>query len=270
MSCHTQSKRRGFTLVELLVVIGIIALLIAILLPALQKAKERANALKCQSNLKQLMMAFLTFASDHKGRLPGNKHDTLVARGGRPSQPNPEYWDWLAGEFAQSGLQSQWSHAPQDGTIYKYLKNKSVYMCPTSFAQEGTFNIAGGANGRFDYAYFGSLTGALIQKVKSQSQFKPPAGNVKVALVPTPVLVHEDSRWINAGNIEGGHSYPDQITHVHNKGGYYGSIDGSVHWILEPDLPNQVGASNTWFSKAPSGLMVSLGNDYIFGEWNAK
>src|SRR4030095_15859899 len=66
---------RGFTLVELLVVIGIIALMVGILLPVLAKAREKANATKCQANLRTLMQAFLMFAQDNKGSLPGNKND---------------------------------------------------------------------------------------------------------------------------------------------------------------------------------------------------
>ena len=66
------SRRRAFTLVELLVVIGIIALLIAMLLPVLSKAKENARAVACQSNQRQLATGFLLFAQDNKGQLPGN------------------------------------------------------------------------------------------------------------------------------------------------------------------------------------------------------
>src|SRR5213082_669185 len=68
--CQPGPPARAFTLVELLVVIGIIALLISILLPSLNRARETANRVKCASNLRQIGQAMLLYAGENKGNYP--------------------------------------------------------------------------------------------------------------------------------------------------------------------------------------------------------
>jgi prepilin-type N-terminal cleavage/methylation domain-containing protein/prepilin-type processing-associated H-X9-DG protein len=117
--------RPAFTLVELLVVIGIIALLIAILLPALQKAKEQANIVKCASNLRQIAIAVLGYANGNKGKLP----PSAVGPG---DKIYPNGWFWSNELVAQKYIDSV--HGVDSAG--KQLTGDSPFRCPSGIDEQ--------------------------------------------------------------------------------------------------------------------------------------
>jgi len=108
-----RQDRAGFTLIELLVVIAIIAILAAMLLPALQSAREKGRAIACMNNMRQVVLATLTYATDNDDHLP------KVPDGGLRNCPAAA-WQHLYHTRA----------VLETGSLWPYLQTVDVYMCP--------------------------------------------------------------------------------------------------------------------------------------------
>jgi len=93
---HRRFAKPAFTLVELLVVIGIIAILIGVLLPALTKARQRAQTVACQSNLRQIVTAAFSYAAENKGSLPWGYVFNQQNAKGRPANGNKDATDYIS------------------------------------------------------------------------------------------------------------------------------------------------------------------------------
>lgn len=108
---HYAAIRRGFTLIELLVVIAIIALLAAILFPVFARARENARRASCQSNLKQLGLAFIQYSQDYDEKMPDGVPHT---------------------GWGSTRVGFGWG-----GQLYPYAKSVGVYRCPSDTTTMG-------------------------------------------------------------------------------------------------------------------------------------
>jgi prepilin-type N-terminal cleavage/methylation domain-containing protein len=166
-------QRTGFSLLELLIVIGIIALLLSILLPAISRARELSKRVVCLSNVRQLSVAWLTYAGDNRGRFA-------------TAMMNPY------GELGliQNGVSvrdySAWLCPTKDyrvidyagGRLWPYLKNRDVYWCPNDTRDRSKGNYAplvsyymNGVFGVLTIAQ-GSLTEGVGTMARTLGEFK--------------------------------------------------------------------------------------------------
>jgi prepilin-type N-terminal cleavage/methylation domain-containing protein/prepilin-type processing-associated H-X9-DG protein len=122
-----QRPTRAFTLVELLVVIGIIALLISILLPALTRARQQASSIQCQSNLRQIGQALIMYAGDYGGSLPPGFYDGAQPVYSTTMTGLPTTWSVVIMPYIGKGG-NNWTDNFTSGGIHSAVRK--VFFCP--------------------------------------------------------------------------------------------------------------------------------------------
>jgi len=214
MTMNTNSSKQpagGFTLIELLVVIAIIAILAAMLLPALQSAREKARAISCMNNMRQLGTACILYTTDNDGHYP------KVPDGGLRNCP--------AGAWQH---RAHWDAELETGALWPYVNTTKAYMCPSDKGE--------GESGRPDeriYSY--SFNYQVNSNASNYAGCDNPS--IKISKIPRPsdrILMFEEARP-NDGNCVWT-STSDRMTDRHSGQGNFIFCDGHYESASEEEV----------------------------------
>ncbi len=233
-------KLKAFTLIELLVVIAVIALLMAILMPALSIARKQAQAIRCMANQKNLILGYLAYVSDNDDRVPSSNTFSKKADG------NPyEDYAWAKWPQDETGNSPTGTITLEDrlrgiksGILFPYIQNTKVYHCPADNRHRMGTREGSTAHYRI-YRSYGMQAGLLGEEMKWSHKGIKRLTELKAPKPPSKIYVfveeYYDAKYssYNAGSFmldknNNGYSWWNAIAVWHVDSGTLSFADGSV------------------------------------------
>ena len=224
------ARRNAFSLVELVVVVGIVAVLVALLMPALSRARAEANRVACMSNLRQLLQAQLMYVAESRGHLtyPNWGHDRASA-----DTVWPVGWLYAQGQLSDPP-------APSDvkgGALFRYLGDARVYRCPLHPAD--AVSSSTGTDRLTSYIMNGAVCGyGTVGHKASEPVRWMPSWKITDWRKPSEQILWWEAEEGDASSAGGaswndGSSYPREnlLSKRHGRGACVGHFDGSVGWM---------------------------------------
>jgi prepilin-type N-terminal cleavage/methylation domain-containing protein/prepilin-type processing-associated H-X9-DG protein len=214
-------RARGFTLIELLVVVAVIGVLIGVLLPALSRTQEGARAVVCQSNIRQVTLAVLTYASDNDDTIPGTYWQ------------GPVDLDWSGrNNVKYINEPEMYRHPIEASVMADYISALDApFECPTAKRL---------ANTLFDYTMVIRMAGARTTTGwRASYALNPDEAHPEHAYFSSlPLLIEEHGHWYNESYDDGSWANKDQISQRHTGSAHMSFLDGSVIRLKPPSGPD--------------------------------